>query len=286
MAAQYLSMPLLVDAMAAAVASANPSLGGPECNDEAIAAAATRCESLLREAAAAGEIHGHDFDSLAPKDSRLLNLERDVFHVDQLNSCFKLTSEDFEFVVQKDEREERAFVAAFAETVINDRPISWQYWVEQMPALNTAQASRLLTGLDPDVFADLSARPNRNDPSGQCARAMAIERLATAKRFDVGMPTAWLEWATTHGLRVHDGFRLAVEALPAAMVADEVIPPGKGTPKKWTGERLEELRAFRDQHGTKKAAHHFGVTGARVRQLLPTGKSAPKGHSVFTHRPK
>ncbi|MCL6555003.1 MAG: hypothetical protein K6T56_01430 [Burkholderiales bacterium] len=39
--------------------------------------------------------------------------------------------------------------------------------------------------------------------------------------------------------------------------------------KKWTPEKLAELRAFRDEHGTKAAAKKFGISEARVRQLLP-----------------
>jgi hypothetical protein len=40
--------------------------------------------------------------------------------------------------------------------------------------------------------------------------------------------------------------------------------------KKWTPEKLAELRAYRDEHGTKAAAKKLGVSEARVRQLLPT----------------
>jgi hypothetical protein len=39
--------------------------------------------------------------------------------------------------------------------------------------------------------------------------------------------------------------------------------------KKWTDERLAALRAFRDEHGTKAAARKFGISEARIRQLLP-----------------
>jgi hypothetical protein len=42
--------------------------------------------------------------------------------------------------------------------------------------------------------------------------------------------------------------------------------------KKWTPERKAELRAYRDEHGTKAAARQFGISEARVRQLLPTEK--------------
>jgi hypothetical protein len=43
--------------------------------------------------------------------------------------------------------------------------------------------------------------------------------------------------------------------------------------KKWTPEKLDDLRAYRDKQGTKAAARQFGISEARVRQLLPTEKT-------------
>lgn len=75
-----------------------------------------------------------------------------------------------------------------------------------------------------------------------------------------------------------------LEPGPSAEPAPDV--PSKRAPKFWTEERKEQLRAYREKHGTKKAAEHFGVSCARVRQLLPTGKTKTKGYSAFTHRIK
>jgi hypothetical protein len=143
------------------------------------------------------------------------------------------------------QQEERDFDAAFAETGTNGSPIQWRYWVEQMPVLNAAQASRLLAGLDPDLFADLGARPNRNDPSKLCKQAMAIERLAIAEGFDTGSPSAWLEWATKRGFSVHDGFKLAVEAMPvvpASQAASHAAAcqPASADPKPKPRHRAQE----------------------------------------------
>lgn len=55
---------------------------------------------------------------------------------------------------------------------------------------------------------------------------------------------------------------------------------------RWTPERLEELRAYRAEHGTKKAAEWAAVSPARVRALLPGDKSQPKGYSAFNPRVK
>jgi hypothetical protein len=48
--------------------------------------------------------------------------------------------------------------------------------------------------------------------------------------------------------------------------------------REWTDEELAELRAFRDEHGTKAAAKKFGISEARIRQLLPTEKPPRKSH--------
>lgn len=64
---------------------------------------------------------------------------------------------------------------------------------------------------------------------------------------------------------------------------------GPAPAKKWTAQRLAELAACREAHGTKAAAERFGISPARVRELLPGEKPArpaKKAYSVFTHRAK
>lgn len=58
------------------------------------------------------------------------------------------------------------------------------------------------------------------------------------------------------------------------------------TGKKWTSEKLNELKSYRDKHGTKKAAEYFNISQQLIRRKLPSEKPQPKGHSVFTHRIK
>ncbi len=64
------------------------------------------------------------------------------------------------------------------------------------------------------------------------------------------------------------------------------VGKGNASSVTWTPERLDELRTYRAEHGTKAAAEKFGVSGARVRALLPGKKSEQGGYSAFTHRPK
>lgn len=80
------------------------------------------------------------------------------------------------------------------------------------------------------------------------------------------------------------------EARPqiAASVAQPVAP-ARGTAKQWTPERRAELRAYREAHGTKAAAAHFGITEGRVRQLLPGEPARPVAASPWaglTHKLK
>ncbi len=71
-----------------------------------------------------------------------------------------------------------------------------------------------------------------------------------------------------------------------AMGQGHALPPAtRHRPgERWTPEQLAELRAYRTEHGTAKAAEAFDITAARVRTLLPSEKPPPKGYSAFNHR--
>ena len=74
------------------------------------------------------------------------------------------------------------------------------------------------------------------------------------------------------------------QAAPPALVMAGSASSAPSNGKVWTPEKLAELRAYRDKQGTKKAAEHFGISGARIRKLLPSDKPKQKGYSAFTHR--
>lgn len=108
---------------------------------------------------------------------------------------------------------------AFDESIYNGTVIRWRYWVEQMPQLSAAEAARLMSALDPDLFKSLDHRPNKNDPTKRCEKAAMIQRLAERQDMQVATPTEWLAWAIQEQIKVHDGFRLAVESLTAPVVS-------------------------------------------------------------------
>lgn len=167
--------------------------------------------------------------------------------------------------------EEREFLAAFSESVHNGEPINWRYWVRQLPTLTTAEAARLMCGLDPDLFKDLESRPNKNDPSRMCRKAAMIQRLAEREGKESARPDEWITWADEHQIAVHDGFRLEVESAPAT---DNAKPaPVVAGGKKWTPERLAELKAYREAHTMPETADKFGISQQRIRDLLPSKKA-------------
>lgn len=101
-------------------------------------------------------------------------------------------------------------MACLIETVNNGRAIDWAYWVELMPRLNARDASRLLAGLDPELYLDLNARPvPKNNVERACADAAKIERLAEAEGRDRLPPSDWFHWAHMRGLPIHRGFFIA-----------------------------------------------------------------------------
>ncbi|MCB2019148.1 MAG: hypothetical protein KDF54_16805 [Hydrogenophaga sp.] len=73
---------------------------------------------------------------------------------------------------------------------------------------------------------------------------------------------------------------------PAPAAPAPAIVEGPADASRWTPKRLEELRAYRAAHGTKKAAAWAGVSPTRVRALLPGDKPQKKGYSAFNPRLK
>lgn len=157
---------------------------------------------------------------------------------------------------------------------------------------------------------------------GPRARVRVADFIAYAARFDVSVTVAGTgakplhEWtdeeiesarqsglAAAHVWRVvneSDRAMRVLEALsasgePPARRAELAPPTAAPAPaiaerpadaKRWTPKRLDELRAYRAAHGTKKAAAWAGVSPARVRALLPGDKPQPKGYSAFNPRLK
>lgn len=74
-------------------------------------------------------------------------------------------------------------------------------------------------------------------------------------------------------------------AKPAPVVAESTSNV-QSNGKVWTPEKLAEVKAYREKHGTKNAAEHFKVSTSLIRKKLPSEKPQPKGYSAFSHRMK
>jgi hypothetical protein len=48
---------------------------------------------------------------------------------------------------------------------------------------------------------------------------------------------------------------------------------------RWTQEAFARLESYHAEHGTKKTAEQFGISDARVRQLMRQRKEAVEGQS-------
>jgi len=105
------------------------------------------------------------------------------------------------------------FDAAFNESVYNDAPINWRYWVRQMPTLTAAEAARLMSGLDPNIFSKLENGPNQNAPNQVLKNAKNMQRLAKKKGMQSATPGEWMKWAEIYEFKVHDLFRIEAETM-------------------------------------------------------------------------
>lgn len=137
--------------------------------------------------------------------------------------------------------DEALITSVMRETVCNDRSIDWRYWVHQMPKLTAAQAARLFCALDPDIFENLNNRPNKNDPSDLAEKAKKIERLAEAQEMGSATPAEWLEWANSHRLKVHYGFRLEVQEILKAARGRYTLREAAQLIAQDTGEREDTM---------------------------------------------
>lgn len=115
-------------------------------------------------------------------------------------------------------REQQRFAAGLIESVANNRLIDWEHWIEAIRTLSAAQAARLMSGLDPDVFNNLGYWPQDTLLGKQIVQVKKILRLAKDHEMTAATPAAWLAWADKHfskyeNIQLHENFRFQVEAV-------------------------------------------------------------------------
>lgn len=127
--------------------------------------------------------------------------------------------------VGEKQKADAEFTGTFAEVVSNGQAIDWRYWMS-MKTLTASQSSRLMVGLDPDIFTSLDHNgPARDDTSGLRDRARKIERLALNHGMAEGTALEWLSWAKCNGFSIHRLFVVEVESKVApAQIGVEQTP--------------------------------------------------------------
>lgn len=290
--APYVSLAILVDSISTAVVRADRT-DTPSTDARARADVSLYWEATLRKLMASQAISGHDLGTLAEQPWHLLEIERDVFWIEDLNRCKELLVEGLAFRVipQEDDSE---LVAFLAERTANGKSIDWQYWVGKMPELTTAQGCRLLAGLDPDLYADIRARPvPRNNVDDVCQKVVMLERLATAERKTSDSAAGWLAWAREHKFATHIGFSLAVVEFgkqpPEPAPYEEVVYTLASWPKleaktEWTGSRLAGADYFNLADAAELASRHAGCD-VSVKDFLRAGGRGEISVHAICRRP-
>lgn len=189
------------------------------------------------------------------------------------------------------------------------------YWCK-LPYWTLDEAVALLLGLDPHVvnpealerelaqktgLLNMGKPPERRPFHQTYARLRTLIERDEALNVDRLQPAELVAWAMrSKSVRLPDKLVQIVNAndvAPSAEISRVSDGPSSptsmrraGTPKAWDAAKLEELKQHRAAHGTKASAKHFGISEARVRQLLPgrtqkpSTASAPFGSLV--HRSK
>lgn len=174
------------------------------------------------------------------------------------------------------------------------------------------EAAALLLGRDPRTVNPASLTEELKKPTGflQLDKPMGPARFhrdfdglrtLIARAGGLGgpriRPQDLIAWAQATGAAVvpvglSDAIHPeAIAPAPGASAPEAAEPPTIDTlnGKRWTPKRIEELRRYRKEHGTKMAAQHFGITASRVRALLPKQEARPEPANPFqvlTHRLK
>ena len=138
--------------------------------------------------------------------------------------------------------------------------------------------------------SDISAEEARE----RRARASAsvthlLERFDEAKRVADSTFTAWRK-AMVHQLLQPQAAPVVADGdgpVPLTTApATDTAPPAPVGGKRWTPEKLAELKAYREAHTMPETAVEFGISEQRIRELLPSQKPKAKPFAGLIHRTK
>jgi len=144
-----------------------------------------------------------------------------------------------------------------------------------------------MTNADDDNHAYLLARHGSEaaviEYQKEKARQAAISEGESSRR---SSQRAW-DWIFSTPKAVTTAPAQAATPAPVAALVEPVefallVTNGK----RWTPEKLAELKAYREANTMPETAAKFGITAQRIRQLLPRKKPMGATYSALIHRPK
>jgi hypothetical protein len=120
-----------------------------------------------------------------------------------------------------------------------------------------------------------------NDPDKEAlCKAIDEENRVMIERLHRQTEEAWQQRCEN----IDTVLQAALAPPPAPRI--EPAPPIAQGGKKWTEDKLAELRAYRNSHTMPETAAHFKISEARIRKLDPREKPKSKGYGVFTNHLK
>lgn len=177
-----------------------------------------------------------------------------------------------------------------------------EHWFS-LPVVSPEQAALLLCQYNPnDVGTTYDLALQRTNEEVGRSELMRLRQMFDAVNATAPKHRTLLDWvklADDQKLRFHSwiktyvsltkiGSKEGLETAGPFEVPSQALPIKNASrnSKVWTPERLAEVKAYRDIHGTKKAAEHFGCSPQLIRKKLPKAPSQSKGYNAFTYRPK
>ena len=138
------------------------------------------------------------------------------------------------------------------------------------------------------VFGALLAEQARKE-SEELQLAIEREEFNRIERDEMARLSARAKWQASQ--QAEQAAKVAPAPAPAPATDAATPAPVTGSAsnaptKKWTPERLAELKAFRASHTMPETAKKFGISEQRIRELLPSNNPKSKGYSAFTYRSK
>ena len=96
------------------------------------------------------------------------------------------------------------------------------------------------------------------------------------------------QWLSRQGLTPSGHVAAWARAVvaPSTSAIAPVTGPAVAREPRWTPQALEELAAYRKEHGTKAAAEKYQISTSFIRRKLPKPREPSVGYSAYTHRPK